>query len=148
LVPGKPVTRLKAERGDDKTAYDFITTGSKWEKLSKMWWRFFKQNDELNLPHLTFYCTCVTFITRGAKQSVPQSQMMKLVNHASEEIHRVYQRLVVSDVREELNAIKFQTAAVPAPQPSYGAPAHPAAQRRGERKSSQTHHSEDGTKAA
>ena len=74
--------------------------------------------------------------------------MMKLVNHASEEIHRVYQRLVVSDVREELNAIKFQTAAVPAPQPSYDAPAHPAAQRRGERKSSQTHHSEDGTKAA
>ena len=80
LAPGKPATRLKAGRGDDKTAYDFITTGSKWEKLSKMWWRIFKQNDELNLPHLTFYCTCVTFITRGAKQGVPQSQMMKLVH--------------------------------------------------------------------
>ena len=98
-------------------------------------------------------CSCshstrVTFITHGAKQGVPQSQMMKLVNHASEEIHRVYQRLVGADVCEELNAIKFPTAAVPAPQPSYDAPAHPAAQRRGERKSSQTHHSEDGTKAA
>ena len=148
MVPGKPVTCLKAERGGDKTAYNFITTGSKWEKPSKMWWRFFKQNDELNLPHLTFHCTRVTFITRGAKQGVPQSPMMKLVNHASEEIHRVYQRLVVADVREKLNAIKLPTAAVPAPQPSYDAPAHPAAQRRGERKSSQTHHSKDGTKAA
>ncbi|MGA2177444.1 MAG: hypothetical protein ABSH38_20925 [Verrucomicrobiota bacterium] len=139
---------LKAERGDDKTVYDFITTASKWEKPSKMWWRFFKQNDELNLPHLTFHCTRVTFITRGAKQSVPQSQMMKLVNHASEEIHRVYQRLVVAGVRKELNAIKFPTATVPVPQPLDDAPAHPTAQRRGERKSSQTHHSEDSTKAA
>jgi hypothetical protein len=63
-------------------------------------------------------------------------------------INRVYLRLVVADVREELNAIKFPTAAVPAPQPSYDAPAHPAAQRRGEPKSTQTHHSKDGTKAA
>jgi cell division septation protein DedD len=47
--------------------------------------------------------------------------MMKLVNHASEEIHRVYQRLVGADVCEELNAIRFPTAAVPAPQPSYDA---------------------------
>jgi hypothetical protein len=102
----------------------------------------------LNLPHLTFHCTRVTFITRGAKQGVPQSKMMKLVNHASEEIHRVYQRLVVADVRDELNAIKFPTAAIPAPQPSSDTPAQPAAPRRGERKASQTHNSEDGTKAA
>ncbi len=74
--------------------------------------------------------------------------MMKLVNHASEEIHRVYQRLVVADVRDELNAIKFPTAAIPAPQPLSDAPAHLAAPKRGERKSSQTHHSEDDTKAA
>ena len=58
----------------------------------------------------------------------------------------MYERLVVSDVREELNAIKFPTAAVPALQPSYGAPSR--SPKGGERKSSQTHHSEDGTKAA
>ena len=96
-----------------------------------MWWRFFKQNDELNLPHLTFHCTRVTFVTRGAKQGVPQSKMMKLVNHASEEIHRVYQRLVVADVREELNAIKFPAAAAPVPPPSDDSPTHPASERRG-----------------
>ncbi len=128
-------TRLKAERGNDQTAYDFIATGSKWEKPSKMWWRFFKQNDELNLPHLTFHCTRVTFITRGARQGVPQSKMMKLVNHASEEIHRVYQRLVVADVREELNAIKFPAAAAPAPRPSDDAHTLPASEKRGVRKS-------------
>ncbi len=141
-------TRLKAERTNDQTAFDFVGTGSKWEKPSKMWWRFFKQNDTLNMPHLTFHCTRVTFVTRGAKQGVPQSKMMKLVNHASEEIHRVYQRLVVADVREELNAIKFPVAAAPVPPPSDVLTAHPAAERRGQRKSSQTHHSEDGTKAA
>jgi integrase len=128
-------TRLKAERGNDQTAYDFDATGSKWEKPSKMWWRFFKQNDELNLPHLTFHCTRVTFVTRGAKQGVPQSKMMKLVNHASEEIHRVYQRLVVADVREELNAIKFPAAAAPVPNPSGDAGTSPASEKRGVRKS-------------
>ena len=92
------------------------------------------KNVALNLPHLTFHCTRVTFVTRGAKQGVPQSKMMKLVNHASEEIHRVYQRLVVADVRDELNAIKFPTA------PAGGLPSddthtHPASERRGERKS-------------
>ena len=99
------------------------------------------------LRRCSSHCTRVNFVTREAKQGVPQSKMMKLVNHASEEIHRVYQRLVVADVREELNAIKFPVAAAPVP-PSDDSPAHPPIERRGERKSSQTHHSEDGTKAA
>ncbi|MGA3182583.1 MAG: tyrosine-type recombinase/integrase [Verrucomicrobiota bacterium] len=128
-------TRLKQERTNEQTAYDFVGTGSKWEKPSKMWWRFFKQNEQLNLPHLTFHCTRVTFVTRGAKQGVPQSKMMKLVNHASEEIHRVYQRLVVADVREELNAIKFPAAAAPVPRPLDDTHIHPASEKRGERKS-------------
>jgi integrase len=124
-------TRLKQERTGDQTAYDFVGTGSKWEKPSKMWWRFFKQNDELNLPHLCFHCTRVTFVTRGAKQGIPQSKMMKLVNHASDEIHRVYQRLVVADVRAELNAIRIPSA--PAT-PSGDTHTRPASEMRGARK--------------
>ncbi|MDB6029494.1 MAG: integrase [Verrucomicrobiales bacterium] len=127
---------MKQERTDDQTAYDFVGTGSKWEKPSKMWWRFFKQNDELNLPHLCFHCTRVTFITRGAKQGIPQSKMMTLVNHASDEIHRVYQRLVAADVREELNAIRIPSArATPpeTPQP------RPASEMRGVRKPQLNH---------
>jgi len=126
-------TRLKQQRTNDQTAYDFVGTGSKWEKPSKMWWRFFKQNDALNLPHLCFHCTRVTFITRGAKQGIPQSKMMKLVNHASDEIHRVYQRLVVADVRAELNAIRIPSA--PAV-PSGHTHTRPASETRGARKSS------------
>ena len=124
-------TRLKQERTGDQTAYDFVGTGSKWEKPSKMWWRFFKHNDELNLPHLCFHCTHVAFVTRGAKQGIPQSKMMKLVNHASDEIHRVYQRLVVADVRAELNAIRIPSAPVA---PSGDAQARPASEMRGARK--------------
>ena len=96
-----------------------------------MWWRFFKQNDELNLPHLCFHCTRVTFVTRAQSRAFPQSKMMKLVNHASDEIHRVYQRLVVADVRAELNAIRIPSAPVA---PSEDAQARPASEMRGARK--------------
>lgn len=41
-----------------------------------------------------------TFITRLARNRVPLSHAMRLVNHASTTIHRVYQRLGVEDVRE------------------------------------------------
>lgn len=52
---------------------------------------------ELKLGHLCFHCTRVTFITRGARAGVPESAMMKMVNHASKEIHRIYQRLADAD---------------------------------------------------
>lgn len=61
------------------------------------WWQHFFIN--LGLNHLCFHCTRVTFITRLARQGVPLSSAMRLVNHASETIHRVYQRLSIADVR-------------------------------------------------
>lgn len=63
---------------------------------SRQWQHFFQR---VGLTHLTFHCTRVTFITRLARQGVPLSAAMRLVNHASTTIHRIYQRLNIEDVR-------------------------------------------------
>lgn len=73
------------------------------------WMRFFREH---GLAHLCFHCTRVTFITRGARAGVPESAMMKMVNHASKEIHRIYQRLASAD------ALRYQEQI---PIPSYAA---------------------------
>lgn len=59
-----------------------------------IWRKFF---DCIGMPHLCFHCTRVTFITRGAIAGVPESAMMKMVNHGSKQIHRIYQRLAAPD---------------------------------------------------
>ena len=65
--------------------------------LAKTWWQFFKH--EMNRPDLCFHCCRVTFVTRLARANVPQSAAMRLVNHSSTLVHRIYQRLGVDDVR-------------------------------------------------
>jgi integrase len=64
---------------------------------SRKWQHFFQT---LGLDHLCFHCLRVTFITRLARHGVPIARAMRLVNHASTTIHRIYQRLNVDDVRE------------------------------------------------
>lgn len=51
-------------------------------------------------PPFSFHCTRVTFITRKCRAGVPETVTMKMVNHASREISRIYQRLTVDDVRK------------------------------------------------
>lgn len=60
-------------------------------------WRFFF--DSLQMPHLCFHCCRVTFITKLARANVPLSVAMRLVNHASLTIHRIYQRVCLDDLR-------------------------------------------------
>jgi site-specific recombinase XerD len=60
------------------------------------WHRFFQTLKGLP-PKACFHSTRVTFISRGARAGVPQSSMMRLVNHASAEVHRIYQRLSPAD---------------------------------------------------
>ena len=69
---------------------------------SRQWQHFFKR---VKLEHLTFHCLRVTFVTRLARQGVPLSAAMRLTNHSSELIHRVYQRLGVEDVRNYADAL-------------------------------------------
>lgn len=63
---------------------------------SRQWQHFFRR---LKMEHLCFHCTRVTFITGLARRGVPLSVAMRLVNHASATIHRVYQRVNVDDLR-------------------------------------------------
>jgi hypothetical protein len=70
-------------------------TGLRWSK-------FFR---EIKLPHLCFHCTRVTFISRGARAGISEGMMMKLVNHASAEVHRIYQRLPPGDAAKLVSAI-------------------------------------------
>ena len=76
--------------------------------LGKEWWCFFKNT--LKRPDLCYHCTRVTFITRLARAGVPLAAAMRLVNHASTLVHRIYQRLGVDDVRQWESAIAIPTA--------------------------------------
>ena len=70
---------------------------------SKAWWLFFRR---VNLRHLCFHCTRVTVITRLARRGVPMAQAMRFVNHSSEAVHRIYQRLSVDDVDAAVKALR------------------------------------------
>jgi site-specific recombinase XerD len=61
-------------------------------------WRVFF--DSLGMTHLCFHCCRVTFITALARANVPLAVAMRLVNHASLTIHRIYQRMNLADLRE------------------------------------------------
>lgn len=62
---------------------------------SKAWFLFFQR---IGMGHLSFHSTRVTVVTRFARAGVPVSQAMAYVGHASETVHRIYQRLSPADV--------------------------------------------------
>jgi len=63
---------------------------------SRKWGQFFAR---LGLPHLCFHCLRVSYVTALARTGAPRAVAMRLVNHSSELVHRVYQRLDVDDLR-------------------------------------------------
>jgi len=72
------------------------------------WLKFWR---EIGIPGLCFHCTRVTFITRGMREGTPESLMMKMVNHASKLISRIYQRWNVEDVRRAAEGLSLTSAA-------------------------------------
>lgn len=76
--------------------------------LGKAWWCFFRH--EIKRPELCFHCARVTFVTRLARAGVPLSAAMRLVNHSSTLVHRIYQRLKVDDVRQYASAVAIPAA--------------------------------------
>jgi integrase len=82
-------------------------------------WRFFF--DSLQMPHLCFHCCRVTFITRLARANVPLSVAMRLVNHASQTIHRIYQRVNLDDLRAWSARLDDAVPAAPPPSPARAA---------------------------
>lgn len=95
-------------------------------------WRFFL--DSLDMPHLCFHCCRVTYITRLARANVPLSVAMRLVNHASLTIHRIYQRVNLDDLRAwtariDPASLSYSAAPPPAPPPSPAPAAKPRSPR-------------------
>jgi hypothetical protein len=68
-------------------------------------WRRFL--DSLGLPELSHHGLRATYITRAALAGVPMSLVMKFVNHASTEVHRIYQVIGVDDLRSIHELIKL-----------------------------------------
>jgi len=62
---------------------------------SRRWQQFFIK---VKLSHLTFHCTRVTFVSRLHRAGVQREVVMRLVNHANELIHKVYEREKVDDL--------------------------------------------------
>ena len=71
---------------------------------SRRWQQFFIKIEK---PHLCFHCLRVTYVNRLRRAGVPREVAMRLVNHASELIHQIYQREKVEDVAKWRDAVSF-----------------------------------------
>jgi len=71
---------------------------------SRRWQQLFIK---LKKAHLCFHCLRVTYVNRLRRAGVPRDAVMRLVNHASELVHRVYQREKVEDVAQWRDAVSF-----------------------------------------
>jgi integrase len=65
---------------------------------------FFKK---ISLQTHCFHCTRVTFITRCHRQGIEISKVMRLVNHSSETVHKIYARLNSDDLKPIANKVQF-----------------------------------------
>ena len=88
----------KIRRGKEKFTLDFTF------QPSRRWQQFFIK---VKKPHLCFHCLRVTYVNRLRRAGVPREAAMRLVNHASELIHGVYQREKVEDVAQWRDAVSF-----------------------------------------
>ncbi len=71
---------------------------------SRRWQQFFIK---IKKPHLCFHCLRVTYVNRLRRAQVPREVAMRLVNHASERIHQIYQREKVDDVVQWRDVVQF-----------------------------------------
>jgi integrase len=71
---------------------------------SRRWQQFFIK---VKKPHLCFHCLRVTYVNRLRRAGVPREAAMRLVNHASELIHKIYQREKFEDVAQWRDAVQF-----------------------------------------
>ena len=71
---------------------------------------FFKR---VCIRHVCFHCLRVSYVTRLHRAAVPVSAAMRLINHSSEAVHRIYQRLNVEDVRPYADVSLFSSSGLP-----------------------------------
>ena len=75
---------------------------------SRQWQLFFIK---VKKPHLCFHCLRVTYVNRLRRAGVPREVSMRLVNHASDLIHQIYQREKVEDLLQWRDAVTFPITA-------------------------------------
>jgi integrase len=78
---------------------------------SRRWQQFFIK---VKKPHLCFHCLRVTYVNRLRRAGVPRDAAMRLVNHASNLVHQIYQREKVEDVAQWRDAVSFPSKKQPA----------------------------------
>ncbi len=71
---------------------------------SRRWQQFFIK---IKTMHLFFHCLRVTYVNRLRRAGVPREAAMRLVNHALELVHQIYQREKVDDVVQWRDAVRF-----------------------------------------
>jgi integrase len=71
---------------------------------SRRWQQFFIK---IKKPHLCFHCLRFTYVNRLRRAGVPREAAMRMVNHASELIHQIYQREKAEDVAQWRDAVQF-----------------------------------------
>lgn len=71
---------------------------------SRRWQQFFIK---IKKEHLCFHCLRVTYVNRLRRAGVPREVAMRLVNHSSELIHKIYQREKIEDVVKWRDAVCF-----------------------------------------
>lgn len=91
LSPGlRPLLRRLARQGRE---YTFQKSDLPAGGFAKAFWKFFRK---IGLPHLSFHCCRVTFITRCLEAGIAEPDVMRLCLHASTTVHRTYPRLPAS----------------------------------------------------
>jgi integrase len=69
---------------------------------SIVWRRFL---NELGLPHLCHHGLRTTWITRAAVAGINEAQTRRFVNHASTQVHQIYQKIGSEDLHPMLEAL-------------------------------------------
>lgn len=95
----------------EKSPYLWTCTKEENQISGLIWHKFF--HETISMPHLAFKCTRITFITDGLRRKIPENVMLKMVNHASKLINRLYQRWTSDDVRHyaELLPVRHDSSA-------------------------------------
>jgi hypothetical protein len=70
--------------------------------LASIEWRRFL--DEFGLKHLCHHGLRATWITRAALSAIPESLAKRFVNHASSQVHQIYQKITATDLMPMLDA--------------------------------------------
>jgi site-specific recombinase XerD len=84
---------------------EFVESGREYfwttpaSTLTGLAWSNFMERIGLKALGITFHSTRITFITRGMRAGIPESVMMKMVNHADKDVSRIYQRWTSEDVK-------------------------------------------------